>query len=122
MEERVERIRFIQHKEKKILLVDCSDCSSEELKKFAQIVPTFVSKEPRGSVLLLADFTGAEFDRKTVDLVKPALVFDRPYLKRSAWVAAELPKVFYEHLKMFSQRDLPIFKTRQEALDWLAED
>jgi hypothetical protein len=30
--------------------------------------------------------------------------------------------VFYEHIKVFSQRDLPTFKTRQEALDWLVKE
>jgi hypothetical protein len=50
-------------------------------------------------------------------------VFDRPHIKKSAWVGTEnLPKVFYEHLKVFSQRDLPTFKTREEALDWLVEE
>jgi hypothetical protein len=118
-----ERIRFISHKGKKILLVDCTNCSSEELEKFAKIVPSHVTAEPRGSVLLLADFTGVKFDKKIVEHIKPALVYDRPHLKRSAWVAAEtLPKIFHQHLKIFSQRDLPVFKTRQEALDWLVED
>ena len=47
-------------------------------------------------------------------------MLDRPYLKRSAWVGTEsLPKIFYEHMKSFSQRELPSFKTREEALDWL---
>ena len=46
-----------------------------------------------------------------------------PYLKRSAWVGTDnLPKVFYEHMKSFSQRELPTFKTREEALDWLVAD
>jgi hypothetical protein len=79
--------------------------------------------EPHGSVLLLVDFTDAQFDRKAVEHLKPVLVLDRPHLKRSAWVGAEaLPKVFHEHLKVFSRRDLPIFKTREEALDWLVEE
>ena len=74
-------------------------------------------------MLLLADFTGCEFRQEERERIKPALVLDRPYLKRSAWVGTEnLPKVFYEHLKSFSQRDLPTFKTREEALDWLVED
>jgi hypothetical protein len=30
--------------------------------------------------------------------------------------------VFYEHIKNFSQRDLPAFKTREEAMDWLVSD
>jgi hypothetical protein len=30
--------------------------------------------------------------------------------------------VFYEHIKVFSQRDLPTLKTREEGLDWLVKD
>jgi len=55
--------------------------------------------------------------------LKQATVFDRPHVKRSAWVGTEaLPRVFYENLKAFSQRDLPTFKSREEALDWLVAD
>jgi len=82
-----------------------------------------VTPQPKGSVLLLADFTGAEFDRDSVTALKESTVFDRPHIKRSAWVGTEnLPKIFYEHLKVFSQRDLPTFKTREEAMDWLVKD
>ena len=117
------RIRFISHQGKKILLVDCTNCTVEQLIELAALVPAQVTSQPRGSVLLLADFTGAVFDRKSVDRLKPSLVFDRPHLKRSAWVGVEqLPKIFYEHLKSFSQRELPTFKTREEALDWLVQD
>jgi len=117
------RIRFISHKQKKILLVDGTGCSAEQLEEFATLVPDRVTAEPRGSVLLLADFTGAHFDKKSLERLKPALVLDRPYLKRSAWVGTEgLPKIFYEHMKNFSQRDLPTFKTREEALEWLVAD
>jgi hypothetical protein len=118
-----DRIRFITHQGKRILLVDCSGCNAAELEKISQLVPSYVTPEPLGSLLLLADFTGAEFDRATVDRLKPAIVLDRPHLKRSAWVgAANLPKAFYEGLKTFSKRDLPLFKTREEALAWLLEE
>ncbi|MGA7928414.1 MAG: hypothetical protein WB799_12470 [Candidatus Sulfotelmatobacter sp.] len=115
-----DRIRFIEHQGKQILLVDVSHCTPAEVAKVALLVPSYVTSEPRGSVLLLADFTGAEFDRIAIDRMKEGAVFDRPHLKRSAWVGIEnLPKVFYEHIKNFSQRDLPAFKTREEAMDWL---
>jgi hypothetical protein len=32
----------------------------------------------------------------------------------------DLPSSFYDELKSYSRRDLLIFKTREEALDWLA--
>jgi hypothetical protein len=118
-----DRIRFITHQGQQILLVDVSNCSAAELLKISRQVPLHVMPEPRGSVLLLADFTGAQFDRATVTSLKESTVFDRPHLKKSAWVGTEnLPQVFYEHIKVFSQRELPTFKTREEAMDWLVKD
>ena len=118
-----DRIRFIEHRGKQILLADCSHCSAEELEIMSRLVPSYVTAEPKGSVLLLADFTGAHFDRGAIERLKQDIVVDRPHLKRSAWVGTEsLPHVFYEHLKNFSQRDLPTFKTREDAMDWLVSD
>ena len=118
-----DRIRFVEHQGKRILLIDVSHCSAAELARIAQIVPSYVESEPLGSVLLLADFTGAEFDRIAIDRLKEGAVFDRPHLKKSAWFGVEkLPKVFYEHIKSFSRRELPTFKTREEAMQWLVEE
>jgi hypothetical protein len=118
-----ERIRFVTHKDKKILLVDLSNCTPDEVEKLCRLVPSYVTAEPRGSLLLLADFSGAKFDKAAVASLKEGTVYDRPHLKRSAWVGTEtLAKVFYENIKAFSQRDLPTFKTREEALDWLVQE
>jgi len=118
-----DRISFITHLGKQIMLVDASNCSAAEMLKLARIVPRYVMTEPRSSVLMLADFTGAEFDRAAITSMKESAVFDRPHIKKSAWVGTEnLPRVFYEHIKVFSQRDLPTFKTREEAMDWLVKD
>jgi hypothetical protein len=118
-----DRIRCVEHQGKQILLVDLSHCTAAEVAKMALLVPSYVTTEPRGSVLLLADFTGAEFDRIAIDRMKESAVFDRPHLKRSVWVGIEnLPKVFYEHIKNFSQRYLPAFETREKAMDWLVSD
>lgn len=116
-------IRFISHQGKKVLLIDVSNCSANELKRVAALVPEYVTAEPKGSVLLLADFTGAEFDHDAVMQLKESTVFDRPHLKRSAWVGVEsMPHVFYQNIKSFSQRELPTFKTREEAMEWLVKD
>ena len=118
-----ERIRFINHKGKQVLLVDVTNCTTEEMIKLARMVPKYLADETRGSVLLLADFTGSKFDKAAVESLKEAAVYDRPHLKRSAWVGTEgLPKIFYENLKAFTQRDLPTFHTREEGLDWLVQE
>jgi len=117
-----DRIRLITHQGKAILLIDASHCSAAEVLKISRLVPRYVMPEPRGSVLLLADFTAAEFDREAITSMKESTVFDRPHVKKSAWVGTEnLPRIFYEHIKNFSQRELPTFKTREEAMDWLVK-
>ncbi|MBZ5719000.1 MAG: STAS/SEC14 domain-containing protein [Acidobacteriia bacterium] len=118
-----DRIRFISYKGQQILLADLSHCTAAEVEKISRLVPAFVTAEPHGSVLLLADFTGAELNREAITILKEGTVFDRPHIKRSAWVGTEaIPKVFYENIKSFSQRALPAFKTREEAMEWLVKE
>jgi hypothetical protein len=118
-----ERLRFVKHKGHAILQLDFSHCSSEEALLLLDMIRATVARQPRGSVLILADFAGAEIDKQVARRAQEVLVLDRPYVKRAAWIGTEsLPKVFYEHFKSFSQRELPTFKTREEALDWLVAE
>jgi hypothetical protein len=118
-----ERLRFIKHKGHAIYLIDFKNCKAKELLLLLEQVRADIARHELGSVLTLAEFAGAEIDRNVATRVKEVLVLDRPYVKRSAWVGTEsLPHVFYEHFKNFSQRELPLFKTREEALEWLVQD
>lgn len=117
------RIGFITHQGKRILLVDLSNCAAAEVEKIIRAVPDHVTAQQRASVLLLADFTGASFSEEVHRVMKEAAVFDKPYIKKSAWIGAEnLPEAFYNSLRSFSGREFLIFKGRQEALTWLAGD
>jgi hypothetical protein len=82
-----------------------------------------VTPQPPKSVLTLSDLTGAQFNRATITRMKKVAVFNRLYVKQAAFVGAHsLPKVFYEALKTFSQREFRKFKTREEAMDWLVRE
>ena len=118
-----DRLRFITHEAKRVLIIDVSKCSAAEVERIFRAVPELVTARVRGSVLILTDFTGASFDQEAVRVMKETAVFDKPYVKKSAWVACEsLPQGFAENLMNFSRRDFPIFKTREEALAWLVKD
>ena len=118
-----ERLRFIKHKGQAIYLIDVSHCKEKEMLLLLEQVRADIARHAPGSVLTLTDFTGAEVDKKVATRIKEILVLDKPYVKRAAWVGTEgLPKVFYEHFKNFSQRELPIFKTREEAMEWLVQE
>jgi len=117
-----DRIRYISHKGKAVLLVDVSHSSAAEFERICKLVPEFVTREPRQSVLILGDFTGAKFDKNAIEALKRGAVFDRPHVRRSAWVGVDsFPRVFFDNIKSFTQRELPTFKTREEALEWLVK-
>lgn len=116
----MERIRFIDHAGQRLLLVDCADCQGQELAHLADDLSRFLAPEPDQSVLLLADFTGAQFTREAIERIKISAVFNRKHLKRSAWVFnGNLPKPLHDSVKTFSKRDIPRFETREEAMKFL---
>ena len=118
-----DRIRFISHQGKQILLIDLSNCLPSDVAQTVRAIPELVTTRPRNSVLILSDFTGASFDQEAIRAMKESAVFDKPYIKKSAWVGAEnFPEALSENIKTFSRRDFPAFKTRDEALTWLAKD
>jgi len=118
-----ERLRFIKHKGHAVYLIDLTHCAEKELLVLLDLIRADIARHAPGSLLVLTDFTGAEVDKKVATRIKEVLVLDKPYVKRSAWVGTEsLPQVFYEHFKNFSQRELPVFKSREEALEWLVQE
>ena len=74
-------------------------------------------------VLILTDFAGGSFNRDALLAMKETAVFDKPYVKKSALIGTgSLPREFYEGMKSFSRRELPIFSSRKEGLKWLVGD
>ena len=122
-EQPMERILFLTFRNHQVLLADCSDCLPDELTAVIDDVPKHVTREPLGSLLLLADFSRSKFTKETVEHLKLAAVFDRPHLKRSAWVLTQnLPKTLYESIRTFSGREIHTFETREEALEYLVDE
>ena len=117
-----DRLRFVKHKGYTIFILDFSQCSAKEMLLLLDMVRATVAQHAPGSLLILSDFSGAQIDKQVATRAQEVLVLDKPYVKKSAWIGTEsLPHIFYEHFKSFSQRDLPTFQTREEAMDWLVE-
>jgi hypothetical protein len=118
-----DRVHFFEHAGKQVLLIDLKDAPASEITTLLTEVQNTVAEQPRDSVLILADFCGAEIDKDVANRIKQVLVLDRPFVKRAAWVGTEtLPKVFYENFKSFSRREFPTFKDREAALAWLVTE
>ena len=118
-----DRIRFVSHEGKQILIIDFSNCSAAEVRKVCQAVPDLVTTLPRNSALILSDFTGASFDSDAMRAMKESAVFNKPHVKKSARVGTEsFPDEYSKSLSNFSRREFPTFKSHEEALAWLVND
>jgi hypothetical protein len=116
-----DRIRFIAHKGKQILLLDYSQANAHEMQLLLEQVRITVAQHARESLVTLADFTGSTVDHTVATKIKEVLTLDRPFVKKTAWVGTEsIPHAFMENFETFSQREIVTFKTREEAMDWLA--
>lgn len=117
-----DRIHFIAHNGKQILLLDFSHADTHQMQLLLEYVRITVAQHGHEGVVTLADFTGAEIDHAVAMKIKEVLTLDRPFVKKTAWVGAEtIPHAFMENFHNFSQREITTFKTREEAMDWLAE-
>jgi hypothetical protein len=119
----MERTRFIEHRGKKVLLLDYTGLRHPaetigEIDKSKR----FVSKHPPKSLRVLTDTTDAHYDSAVVQALKELAAHDEPYVFASAVVGVVgLKKVVLTGVNMFSKRKIVMFDTRDQALDWLVE-
>ncbi len=121
----MERVRFIEHRGQRVLLLDYSGLSDErEMLEMIEERTELVSHEAPATVLTLADLTGCQLTRATMKRVKEANVLDRPFVRRAALVGAEtlLPKGALDSIGVFAVKQWGRFATREEALDWLTAE
>jgi hypothetical protein len=81
-----ERIRFINHRGRRILVVDLSHSSASTVEETVRKVPEVVTTQPSHSVLICVDFTDAALDAGILVALKEATVFDKFYIEKSAWI------------------------------------
>jgi hypothetical protein len=116
--------RFIEHKGKRILLMDFSNTKDkEQVMQTVADIKALVQKEPLDSVYGLVDITGSPFDADIAQALKELARDNKPYMKVSVSTGVTgIRLVIFRAIIMFSGRKNLILKdTREEAMDWLAE-
>jgi hypothetical protein len=118
-----DRVQFIIHRGKRILSINYAHCDVAQLKAVAEEGHRMISRELLNSVLTLNDVTGTSFDHESVEALKSKVAANAPYVKRAAVIGISgLQRLIYEAVKLFTRRNIPLFSTRHEALDWLVQD
>src|ERR1035437_7292499 len=115
-----DRIRFIEHQGKQILVLDYSHATAPEMQLLLEYVRMTIAQHERESLLKFADFTGVAVNHEGSAKIQAVLTRDRAFVKKTAWIGSEsIPHAFMEHFHSFSQREIATFETREEAMDWL---
>ncbi len=117
-----DRITFVEHHGKRILLEDFTNVREEaEFIGLIQQAHELIATQPLGTALVLVDLTGSHFTSNVSQASKTATAGNTPYLRASCLVGVTgLMEIMARAVSAFAQRELVTFETRDEALDWLA--
>jgi hypothetical protein len=117
------RVRFIEHQGQRVLFINYSHCDVAMLKAVAEEGHRVIAREQPNSVLTLNDVTGTNFDKESVAVLQAMVAGNAPYVRRAAVIGISgLQRLIYEGVQAFSRRRIPLFESRQQALNWLVRE
>ena len=120
----MDRVRFITHKGKQVLFLDYQGLTDEGT-MLAMVAERrrVIDSQPKGSVLCVADITGAHMTKQALTKIKEANVYDQPFVRRAALVGVDaVQKSQVEAVETFSHHQHKRFTTVDEALDWIVSE
>jgi hypothetical protein len=119
---RQNRTRFIDHGGKRILLFDFEGLRdpAESLREIEN-AKAFVATQPRKSLRILTNVRDTRYNGAVLQGMKELAKHDEPYVIASAVIGLTgLLRIAYTAITTFSRRNIAVFGTEKEALDWLA--
>jgi hypothetical protein len=116
----MERVKFIPHAGKEILVIDFSGCNPEEALLVISQAKAVICKSAPASLLTLANVTNIGFDNFLNERMKEFVAHNKPFVKAAAVVGvAGLKKILFDATMVFSKRKLHAFDTMEQAKAWL---
>lgn len=117
-------VQFITHNDKQILLMDFTNASStaEVTQTVEEIKKTVALPQPH-SIMALLDITGTAINRERIKIIQSMAAHNRPYVKFIAIVGLGFfrSEAFRLMLRMTGRKNHRVFRTREKAMEWLAE-
>lgn len=118
-----ERVKFIKHQEKEILLLDFSDSEVNEVLTLIKQAKQVIRDRPERSLLTLTDVTNARFNQEVGEEMKQFAMDNKPYVKAGAVVGITgLKRIIFGAVMAFSRRNLESFDDREQAKHWLVNN
>jgi hypothetical protein len=117
----MERTRFIEHKGKRILLLDYAGARDpDEAVASVHQSMEFIARQPLNSLLVMTVVRDARYNAAVLQAMKELAAHNAPYVRASAVVGMSgLHRIAYQAVLMFSKRNIKTFDDEAQALDWL---
>ena len=118
----MERVRFIEYKNQRILKLDFSGCNTEEILVVIKEATGVIRSQPEKSVLTLTKTDRAKFDADVIKAMKEFTKGNEPYVKAAAIVGIQgLQKIILDTVSFFSKREFGVYEDVEEAKEYLLE-
>ena len=124
MENLEDRVEWLNHNSKRILLADYSNLKGDDLMVVFNRSKSTQEKAGK-DVLLIVDFTGAKANNEIVAALKKAgKELDKDMKKTAVIGLAPLHRIFYNgYIQVTGQGyKTKVFQKREESLDWITSD
>ena len=113
----------MDHKGKKILYIDFSRMSIDELKTEVASVESIICSMPKDSVLSFVDVRGSYGTTEAMNIMKGLTAKTKTHVHKRAVIGVTIvQKVLLKAINQFSGQETVPFDSVDKALDWLVED
>jgi hypothetical protein len=119
----MERISFIKHNFKDILMVDISNIRNveESIAVLEQAIKMIKTQAPK-SILLLTNVTGTHYDKEGAEAMKRYSSENTPFIKASAVVGVSgIKRLVLNAVVRMTGRTIMTFDEVDQAKEWLSQ-
>jgi hypothetical protein len=119
----MERVSWIEHKGKRIILEDMSSLrEATDIYAVSDTSTALICKQPEASVLLITNVTGTRYNPSVINRLKENTKLTNPYMKAYVIVGIKgLAQVILESFVIFTGLDVKMCDTLEEGKEWLVQ-
>lgn len=118
----MERVRFIEHMGKQVLMADLSGLRDpDEMIAVMEAARPVIDGQPPKSLLLLTNCIDTHYETKGADAIKQWSKANTPFVKASAVTGVVgIKRILFNAIVKLTGRNIVAVDTVEQALDWLA--
>ncbi|MGK2860166.1 MAG: hypothetical protein ACSLFQ_23465 [Thermoanaerobaculia bacterium] len=113
--------RFIEHDGIPILEIDFSSCRGPEYQRRIDEAAAVIRAQPEDSLLTLTIVTGAEYSAAIMEVMRPYVAANKPYVRFGAVVGLGHLEKAIAPVNRLTGRELATFDDAEDAKAWLVE-